>query len=392
MSVPILTLPSSSFEIPVEGVVPAAVDMKRRASGRRSKASESHSAASDRAEVIVVGASPTLVSTYLPALQRLEREQRIRVRALVAADSSRTLLQTSFPEVEVVESLDRVIAAPGALVLLCSASRMRVAHATAAFRHGWHVFAEAPLAETAKDASQILAAAVRQERHVFVDTHRRRFPAADFLGRLCRDHLLGPLVRFTAHHSEPALGPYHDGVLTTAGAPLIDLLCHWLGNLSVVRYADDAMGGSEATALVEFATAEGASGSLHLTREPALLPQSEFVFERGTAWWSWEEPHRIRLKLASMPMDLDAQLQPQAPPDPSREAPLRPQDFFSDVISEAVASTTKAPIRTTSDAMPALQLIDQCYLRRNLLELPWLNRNETARARGLSAPSAIRRL
>jgi predicted dehydrogenase len=356
-------------------------------------------------DVIIVGYGSATQELYFPALRSLESAGVLKVRAIVAPDEQvRDLCLGTFPDAAEASTLDAVVIPPGALVHLATPARHHPLQASSAFKRGWHVFCESPFAASARDASAMIAAAHRHERLLAADLHRRRFSTARYLRTLCRDHLLGPVIRFSIHEGAPlalpagappfskAVAP--DGVLVDIGLHSLDFVTWCLGAVSIESYADDAMGGVEANAFVDVAFPEGVRGTLHFSRDWPTNDLCEFVFERAIVRWRVDEANRLTVQLASAPSALAGTLVSALIPGETivpERLPSRVEAVAEQLRNFAAAILGTERLDTApSEALTALRFMDDCYARRALLEQPWFTPNEAAYARSLS-PAGLRR-
>jgi predicted dehydrogenase len=269
----------------------------------------------------------------------------------------------------------------------------------AAFERGWHVLCEKPMATSAAEAGEMVAAAQRHQRLLAVNLYKRFFPAAHYIRGLCRDWLLGPLVSFTIREGGPFRWPagasFFDrtqtrgGVLFDLGVHVFDLLGWWLGEPADVRYADDAMGGLEANAFVQLTYGNGVQGRVHLSRDWATAQQHRFVFERGIVTWKVGEANAVTMQLAGAPAAVQGTL---VAPLPTASIPFeaRPLENASQcsvlqLCNILAAIAGQEPLFVPGEeGQHALRLIERCYAHRVLVEQPWLGADEAARAQEFS--------
>lgn len=359
-------------------------------------------------DVVLIGSGGLAHEAFLPALATLQQSGALRVRAIVEPlETLREWASRFFPEAQTAGGLDAVDAPPDSLAILLTPARFHPAQALSAFRRGWHVLAGAPFAANPREGAQMIAAADREERLLAVDLSHRLLPAAQYLRVLCRDQLLGPTISFRIHagttraaradappFSEKFEAP--DGALSEVGAPVIDFLISCLGAASVRRYADDAMGGVEANALIQLSFPENVHGTLHLSRDWDTPQSATFVFERGTVQWDMSSPGGISLHLASAPAAVVGQLAPAFFPADLRRSSL-PEETPGTALGAQLANIVaflqgREPLRVSAaDALPALATIEECYAIRAALPQPWLDPREAVQARAYAPPSALRR-
>lgn len=356
-------------------------------------------------DIVLIGGGEIARAAFGPALRRLEERKALHVRCVIEPDAAaRAALHAEFPGALALSSLDSAVAPPDSLAIVASAPRFHAAHAAAAFKRGWHVFAASPLAPSAAEAETIVAASRRHERVLAVDLPRRFAPAAHYLRTLCRDHLLGPPISVRIQEGVPRAAPAGaaprekfdppDGVLTDVGHDVLDLLAWCLGPGTVKRYVDDAMGGAEANAFVELAFTEGATATVQLTREWHSEQLYTFVFERGIVRWQSRHPAALTLHLASAPAALHGTLgAPLSPLAGFREPPQVAEDPRLEALSHVLGALARRERLRLSgaEALPALAFIDACYARRDALAQPWLPPTEAVQARAFAPPKALRR-
>lgn len=357
--------------------------------------------------VVLVGAGASARRLYFPALHTLQLAGALAVRAVVDPGAAGIeAARETFPNAIHAASFDTLPALPNALAIVATPIRQHMAQTNAALKRGWHVLCATPLAANAGDATIMIAAAQRHERFLAIDFRSRFFPAIRYLRTLCEDHLLGPALSFRVHvgyagtgtgegmASDKPLRP--EGALTTLGGPCLELLTWCFGNAAIGKYADDAMGGVEANAVIDLAFRDGLRGTVHLSRDWPAEDSYTVVFERGIARWTGSRVNALTLQLASAPAALAGEL--VAPLSAVHSHPAAPLLSSEDEAGVAMLENILAAIdgRETlqvpaTEVMHSLPLIDACYAQRSPLLQPWLSRNDAAHARALSPPAALRR-
>lgn len=179
----------------------------------------------------VVGLGQFARSRLLPALSRAPRARLVgvytrdaEVRRTVAAEYS----------VTPYDSYDAVLADPRVHVVgLVTPHDLHAAQAIAAAAASKHVFVEKPMALTATDAAQMLAACSAASVGLYVGFHLRFHPAHQAARELIRSGRLGDLVWVSAQwagYRDPDTGwrldPASSGgaILTARGVHLLDLI------------------------------------------------------------------------------------------------------------------------------------------------------------------------
>jgi predicted dehydrogenase len=244
-------------------------------------------------------------------------------------------------------------------------------------RAGVPVLCEKPLATMLPDARSLVEAADAAGTVLAVNNTHRLYPAvraarewirAGGPGRIRRielyegDRLVGwPL----ATGSSFGRGGTGKGVLQDVGAHALDVICWWLGERpTVTRYMDDAMGGSEAVARVEFA-GNGYDGVVHLS------------------WLSrLSNAFRIEGEEQTMEGEIRAWDAVQIAAGGGRRGKvrLRPEvRSFSQMNTHVIATFLGAvrgvcrPAVPGREVLPSIGMIEECYGRRQRFPMPWFD-------------------
>ena len=243
-------------------------------------------------------------------------------------------------------------------------------------RAGVPVLCEKPLATTLDEAKGLLAAADAAGVVLAVNNTRRFYPAVRAAREWIGSGRLGRIRRVAIHEGAAFNWPLASGgtfgrggtgkgVLQDVGAHALDMICWWLGERPLItRYVDDAMGGSEAVARVEFA-GDGYSGVVHLSWLSRLpnafrIEGEDASVEGGILAWD-----AIRLNESG---------------GRSRRVRLR-RDVrsFPEVKDHVIANFLGAvrgecrPIVSGRDVLPSIAMIEECYGRRERFLLPWFH-------------------
>ena len=236
-----------------------------------------------------------------------------------------------------------------------------------------HVLCEKPLVETGEQARIMVAKAKQEGVALCVNNYRRLYPSAMKVRDLIATGELGPIRKIEFFWGEqfdwPAASSAYfgaaagRGVLADKGAHVLDLICWWLGGKpEIVSYEDDSMGGTEAVAALHFRQQE-CEGTVQLSWLSRYPNTFEVQGERATAGgrlFDWNtvdlkcssgREEKLRLKSAAkLPEDLGTTL----------------LDNFLDVVRGKAA-----PVVSGSDVLPSIELLDDCYARRERLAMPW---------------------
>ena len=238
----------------------------------------------------VIGCGAISEEYYLPALLRLPRSSE---RVWLVDPSQKRLDEVvrkfGFAPRQVVGSIGEL---PSSVSVGFNAtpSHLHLETSLDLIRRKINVFLEKPLAETGKDAQQIIFAA---EGKVLLSSNqfRRRFPAYIAVRNLIQQGKLGKIrsVQWAEGYKFdwPAQSSFYfrrpwpenkpRGVLLDFGSHLIDVICWWLGAQPDVVHAEmDGFGGPEA-----FVSATLVSGETNIDVKLSYLAKlrNEYVIE-----------------------------------------------------------------------------------------------------------------
>jgi predicted dehydrogenase len=327
----------------------------------------------EKPTVALIGCGAITEALHLPALSR---HPDVMAKAICVDPNldRATAMATKFGAARAVESYEEIIAdIDGAIVAVPPSLHYRVT-LDLVNRHV-NVLCEKPLTETAEQARQVIATADLKGAALCVNNYRRLYPSSIKTRKLIENGDLGTVRRFEFSWGEKfdwpaASGSYFGlaargrGVLADKGSHLLDLACWWLGGKpSVVSYEDDSMGGTEAVATLKFQIKE-CEGLLRLSWLSRYENTFEIKGDRATVTghlFDWNtvgvqpsgsaERRTLRLPTsAKVPEDLGSSM----------------IDNFLDVLRGRAV-----PLVAGSDVLPSIELIDECYARRQRMPLPW---------------------
>jgi len=320
--------------------------------------------------IAVIGCGAITEALYLPALRRLTPSLEL---VFVDADHQRAQRAAqSIPASrwsgdyrEVTNDVDgAIVAVPP------SVHHMVALHF---LEHGIDVLCEKPLALSLADAEELVRVADRRGTTLAVNNGRRLFPAFREVARLAATGALGTLDSLELELGEafdwPAASASYfgvaaggRGVLLDIGAHIVDLACWWLGGRpTLVSYADDSLGGTEAYAKLTFASG-ACTGHITLSWLSRLANRYRLCGDAGVVsgnmydWRSLDlttEGRTRRLQLATRAKTIS-------------EAAYGIVDNFVDVLAGRAA-----PLITGRDVLPSIGLIEECYARRQRVPMSW---------------------
>jgi predicted dehydrogenase len=319
---------------------------------------------------------------YGPVLRAREQQGQLSVIGVHDLSPSRmaAIAARYFPRARCFGDF-RQMAGSADLVIVASPTANHAAQSVAAIEAGAAVLCEKPLTVSASEAEHMLAVAERSGRLLAVGMVRRQFAASRIVRRVIHDRLFGESVSVAVFEGGPFRWPVADpgyftaavsggGVIADVGVHVLDLLQDWFGELELVSARDDAMGGVEANSALELR--RGALPiSVRLSRDWARPNRITVRFERATMIWENEESGRAVAILA------DGGALHMTEPNGAA-------DFF-DAFGRQIDNVLDrmgggvAPVATVAEAISTTRLIEQAYVRREPMKMPWL---EVARVGG----------
>jgi predicted dehydrogenase len=309
---------------------------------------------------------------HVPALANFPEVRERLVLVDQDLDRARGLAQT-FGVASVAANYREVLAAvDGVVIALPHHLHFRVA--LDCLRAGVHVLCEKPLAESAAEVAELVAAAEQAQVTLAVNNTRRLFPPSRKVHELLSEGAIGA-VQFLGYYdgakydwpsaSGFAFGRHGTGkgVLLDVGAHVLDLVCWWLGRRpQVTDYADDSFGGSEAAAKVSF-TDGRTRGEVHLSWLAKLRNGFRVEGEAGSIVGSVYDWHAVELvsrsgKRKRIPLNSGIRT--------SGDAGRLVVENFLDVIRSG-----RPPLVSGRDVAPSIAVIEECYARRRRFDMPW---------------------
>lgn len=359
---------------------------------------------SEPARVALVGCGAVAEVLHAPTLRTLAAEGLVEVAALVDPNPARSAqVARLLPRARRFSDLGAALAdARPDLAIVATPHQTHADIAARCLDAGAHVLCEKPLASSVAACDRVIAAAERAGRVLAVGHVRRFFPACQVIKEVLDAGLLGPVRTFRFLEGETYSWPAQSasyfrraeaggGVLMDVGAHALDLLLWWLGDVANVDYADDAMGGVEATCRARFAMASGAEGIVRLSRDWPLADRYVIECERGWLAWRCGRHDAVEWGLRDSAYGLAAQVHRLASATPARGRTLGPpvgdyMDCFAAQVRDVIAAMRqgRAPRVPGEAGRAVVALIERCYRSRALLETPWLDQAERARARQLA--------
>lgn len=348
-----------------------------------------------RIAIVACGALTKLF--YAPALNCLGKDRRASVVALVDPDPARlAAISPHFPDAKTGDSLADV-PADTQIAIVASPPAFHAAQTIELLQRGIHVLCEKPMAPTSAECGAMIAAARSAGRLLAVGHFKRFFPVTRQIKELIDTQAFGRVRGFRfldgGKFGWPAQSrAFFDrksggGVLIDAGVHVLDLALWWFGEPDEVRCADDAMGGVEANARVSLTYANGAAGEVIVSRDWDTPNRYVIQFERGWIAWNPSDGNHLdlgwdgRYALKAVAHEAGSLMRL---PAAGREAATRHQAFINQVANMLDAARGDARVEVSGeDGRRSIALVERCYARSTLIDMPWMSAAEHKQAAGL---------
>jgi predicted dehydrogenase len=343
----------------------------------------SRSSTHEPVTVAIVGCGAIAESFYLPAI--LKNEYVSKNVVLVDSDEARlTLISRKFDlpnyRTNYHELLGKV---NGAIIAVPHHLHHRMSMDF--LKYGSHVLCEKPLAETSKQAKEMVDESKASHVTISVNNTRRLYPAYGKIRELIQSGAIGSLtsISFTNGYLfqwPTASGFYFNsaegrpkGVLLDQGAHVLDLICWWTGRKPrVVRAENDSFGGSEGMAILTL-NQGGCTIDVKLSWLSQLQNKYVIIGEQGSIEGPIEDIKSFNLKYRG---------------GKSKRVKVKCQEKrYVDFADRLVANFVKVlrneaePLVPGADVIPSIELIEECYEASNRLSMPWYDDLEALNAR-----------
>jgi len=354
-------------------------------------------------KVALVGCGAVSEMIYAPLLARLVQERLVEIVAIVDPNSDRTekikkVFMTSRSYQNISSLFDEDF--PD-LAIIASPHKFHADQTVACLDRGIHVLCEKPMATTSTDCDRMTDAAAKVGCVLAVGHFRRFFPSCELIKEILDAGLLGPIESFRFLEGETFSWPAQSGaffnrtesgggVLIDSGAHTLDLLLWWMGEVAEVEYHDDALGGIEANCRMRLKMVNGAEGIVQLSRDWPLPNRYVIECKKGWLAYTCDVVDRLEWGLCKSAYGLNAHIQQiLASGRDARLLGASVRSFTESFMAQlrnvvASISGSESPRVPGTEAKKCVTLIEQCYQRRQLLDMPWLSEKEYKHARKLA--------
>ncbi|MCE0522313.1 MAG: Gfo/Idh/MocA family oxidoreductase [Methylacidiphilales bacterium] len=339
---------------------------------------------------------------YAPVLKHLEAEGVTVLAAVFDPDAERAAtFRAQFPHAVIYPDESFLQKAPLDLAIVASPVSFHEAHSLRALEAGIAVLCEKPLAANTESAARMVATAQKHQQILAVGLLRRFYSNVQFTRRIIQNKALGAVMSFSIHEGGSFNWPARSdsffrkktaggGVLLDLGVHVLDLVVHWFGEPQELTYADDAMGGLEANCRMELSYSAGFKGSVHLSRDWKTSNLYVIEFERGTLKLPAGEAEEVALQLHDSSLSLEGLVKDRSGLELSASAVFSASTYQQAFLAQLkdlifAIETSGRPAVPAEEGIRSLRLIEQCYQKRTLMEMPWLTPEESKSSQLLAA-------
>ncbi len=324
----------------------------------------------------VVGCGAVAEQYHLPAIAACERAELV---ALVDRSPARlsVLAERYAPSVTAAEADDVVDLIDAAVVSVPNPFHAEVA--IQLLRRGVHVLVEKPMALSTAECNEMIKAASASGVTLAVGLDYRFIGTSRAAKGLFDAGTVGDVQSFDMRIGVPSNWPFAStyvlsrggaggGVLVDYGVHVLDLLLWWLGSSEVLSYEDDAMGGVEGDALAQLRLANGATGTVEISRTRLLRNTLQVAGERGrveVVLWDHEGTITLDMGHGAPPIVGAVPLEP-SPFEGFIAVQHRQMENFVDAVL-----TGRPPLITGAEGRRSVEVIESCYAMRRPWRHPW---------------------
>jgi len=326
----------------------------------------------------IIGCGAVAELNHLPAASRCED---VEVTVLVDKNLQRARsLAEQFGVVEVTDDYRRIGGkADAAIVALPHFLHARVAVDLMGL--GMDMLVEKPMALSTAECDQMIAAAEEHGVKLAVGLVRRFLDSYRLVKSLIDSGALGAITSFDVREGHVFVWPVASdfffrreaaggGVLIDIGVHVLDTLLWWLGDYESVTYCDDCYGGVEANCTLNLKMKNGAEGTVEISRTRNLRNTAIIRGEKG-----WVEVGMGGGKVSFFPEGEEIGLSGTTVRHDSvavADLPISHQ-IFRDQLHDWIGAIRNdhKPLVTGEEARRSVALIEECYLCRQPLDLPW---------------------
>jgi predicted dehydrogenase len=326
----------------------------------------------------ILGCGAVIQTYHSDALLMLERSEVYAVKALSdTSDSAVQAVQKHFPAAKCSSNLKALLDEDLDLVLIATPPVFHADQTISLLRSGKSVLCEKPMAVSVAQARDMLKEAEQHNRTLAIGMIRRFIPFASQVFELIHSDEFGGILSWSITEGTTFNWPSKSsavfqkslaggGVLIDTGTHILDLVQHWFGQPSSVRYEDDAADGVETNCRLHLNYEAGFHGTIRLSRDTDM--QNETVIVGG----------KKTIRIANNILLDETNATPQNKPEPFTQQDVT-RIFANQLTNVARAVRGLGPLTVSPrDCVNVVELIENCYRTRSMLEQPWLTASERA--------------
>lgn len=243
--------------------------------------------------------------------------------------------------------------------------------------NGIHVLVEKPMAISFSECQEMIEVAKDNKVLLEAGHFRRIQPVFQLAKKIIAEEWLGKVKGFEAEEGVVFSSPVASssmfnkeqsggGVLLDTGPHLLENLLWWFGDYGNLQYWDDACGGVEADCKLELTFDGGVTGSVNFSRLRNLKNQVLVECEKGTIEIPIGVSEDIRLKFDNTPYTTTISASNEYSGRGNLGYLYNELELFASVIHGEAPYFMRA-----SEAAVTVQLIEQCYANKQVLEHEW---------------------
>ncbi len=352
--------------------------------------------------MVLVGCGAVSRFFYTPAIKALSERGDLLLQVLVdPVQENGDIIAKDFPQAGRVEDLTEIELSKENLVIVATPLRFHAPQCIHALEKGASVLCEKPMAASSAEAKAMINAEEASDGLLAIGLYRRFFPASEAINNIINNNLLGSLKHFTiregnASEWQAASDSFFNsatasgGVFFDVGVHVLDQLILWLGEPVDFIYEDDAMEGLDVNARVSLTYPNDVKGEIRLSKDWENENFHTFYFEKGIVRWAVGNANGLQISLSGQNALLSGILKNFNSDGINiiEGGNMRsdPQCFIEQLQNVTASMRGEESLRVPSkEGIRSLHLIEQCYINKRLIEMPWLTSQEVDEARKLAA-------
>ena len=326
----------------------------------------------DSPRIALIGCGAIAENYYMPALAKNQPVLQSLILVDENIDRARKLSATFNVKQCLTDYREALDKTDGAIIAL--PTHLHHPASMEFLLRGVPVLCEKPLADSADKASELVNVANQQGVALAVNYLQRLIPSFVKVKEILTQKILGEPISIKYFIGEefnwPTISGFYfnsplssRGVLRDRGAHAIDHICWWLGGKpDIIRSQNDALGGSEAVASVQFKYGN-CSGELRLSWLSSFPCIYQVTCERGVIEGEVYDYQNVYIQVGSKKKSKIK----LAAKEKTKE------DIADKIISNFIEVICRGshPLVAGSEILNSMQFIDECYSKAIPFDMPW---------------------